>query len=117
MAFALPCYLIGVIWGSPANKVHRALVTSSCMLVAGYLFVSTWIPMDSVTLIPAVIFAVTNVYLGYRSGKIIQHQRKRLFITIATAYLVGLPLGPAGVLLTTIPTTLVVGRKLRSSVD
>lgn len=117
MAFALPCYLLGVIWGSPATQIQRGLITCSCALVAGYLFVSTWIPLDSLSLIPVVVFAATNVYLGYRSGKIIQHHRKPLFLAIATAYLVGLPLGPAGVLLTTIPTTLIAGRKLRSVPD
>ncbi len=117
MAFALPCFLVGVIWGSPATQVQRALLTCICTAGAGYLFASTWFPLDSVTLIPAVIFAATNVYLGYRSGEIIQHHRTRLFLAIATAYLVGLPLGPAGVLLTTIPTTLIAGRKLRRILD
>lgn len=117
MAFALPCYLLGVIWGSPATQVQRTLITCSCTLAAGYLFIATWAPLDNVASIPAVIFATTNVYLGYRSGKIIQHHRKHLFVYIATAYLVGLPLGPAGVLLLTIPTTLVVSRKLRSTAD
>lgn len=116
MAFALPCYLVGVIWGSPATQVQRTLVTCICTVAAGYLFSSIWVPLDSVAHIPAVIFAATNVYLGFRSGKIIQHHHKRLFVTIAAAYLVGLPLGPAGVLLLTIPTTLVAGRKLRSTV-
>ena len=117
MAFALPCFLVGVICVSPTTQVQRWLITSFCTLVAGKLFASTWDLLDSVTSIPAVFFAATNVYLGYRSGKVIQHHRLRLFVSIATAYLVGLPLGPAGVLLTTIPTTLVVGRKLRSIPD
>jgi hypothetical protein len=45
MTFALPCYLLGVIWASDLRGLSRWLISVVCLLVAAFLAFAT-LPLD-----------------------------------------------------------------------
>ena len=64
MAFALPCYLIGVIWGANFTKMDRVRSSVVCSFTAGIFAASTWYSMGLEIIVIAILFAIANVAMG-----------------------------------------------------
>jgi hypothetical protein len=63
----------------------------------------------------AIIFAGTNVALGYKSGRSIKHKRRRIFTVLSVSYMTGLLLGPVGVIILCVPSVLFANRNTASN--
>jgi hypothetical protein len=116
MAFALPCYLLGVTWASDVAGTPRWIVTIACLLIAGALAVATWFPLVPYFVAAGIIFAVLNVALGVKSCRDVAHSRKHIFSGIGIAYGIGLLFGPLGVVILTVPAVLIANRKPAPSI-
>ena len=114
MAFALPCFLVGVAWGSDVSKLVSTTSTIFCSIIAGILAALTWYSMGPEFIVIAIVFAIANVALGYKSSVNIPHNRYRVFGALVASYTVGLFLGPLGIIILTVPSVLIANRSTQS---
>ena len=110
IAFALPCFLAGVVWTSSLDKMRRWMLITVCTLIAGSLAVPNWLSTDPIFVAIAIIFAGANVTLGYKSGRSIKQERSRIFTALCVSYTIGLLLGPLCVIILCVPSVLFANR-------
>lgn len=110
MAFALPCFLVGVVWASDLDQKTRWIITILCTLIAGSLAAANWFSMVPLLVAIAIVFAVVNVFLGYRAGSSVRYKRRRVFASLGVSYTIGLLLGPLGVIILCLPSVLIANR-------
>lgn len=113
MAFALPCYLCGVVWVSNLSAMHRWLLISACLLIAGALSVPIWRTSVPTVAVIALVFIAANALLGAKSSAAICQNRIRIFGSLSISYLLGLLLGPIGVVILCVPSVLIANRSVR----
>ena len=113
-AFALACFLCGVILASDLNSKPRWLAFGLCFLMAAALAEITWHSLVPINIAIETVFAITNGVLGFKAGKSVVHQRLRIFGALSIWYSLGLVLGPLGVILLTVPIVLVTNRNVAS---
>jgi hypothetical protein len=116
MAFALPCYLCGAVWASDLNSTHRWLLIFTCIVIAGALAVPIWLAMVPSMAVIALVFMSANIWLGAKSCSAIFRNRSRIFGTLSVAYLLGLLLGPIGVVILCVPSVLIANRSVRPEI-
>lgn len=117
MIFALPCYLLGVVWGSEIRGSMHWLISIPCALVGSFFAVVTWFPLVPYNVSAAVVFAVGNFILGMKSCRDVIHKQRRIFTVLSLSYLTGLLLGPFGVVILCVPTTLIANRNTREMLE
>ena len=110
MAFALPCYLIGVAWASDLAQSHRWTLTIVCAVVAAWLAAVIWLSLDLYFVAVATLFAIVNVTLGFKSCVGVVHNRRRIFAALGASYAIGVLLGPLGVIIFAVPSVLLANR-------
>ena len=110
MAFALPCFLVGVTWASDLDPTRRWLLTIVCVIIAGSLATVTWFPLVPIFLAIATVFAIVNIILGAKASNGIVNRRSRIFGTLGVSYSLGLLLGPLGIIIITVPALLIANR-------
>ncbi len=110
MVFSLLCYLSGVVWASDLNGTYRWLLMSVCLVIAGAIAVPVWLGAPPAMVLIALLLLGANVWLGAKSCAAISRKRTRLFCTLSVSYLLGLLLGPAGVVLFCVPSVLIANR-------
>ncbi len=116
MAFALPCYLCGVFWASRLNSTHRWLLIATCALIAIALAIPVWLRTIPSLAVIAFVFMVVNIVLGVKSCWAIPWSRRRVFGTLSIAYILGLLLGPIGVVILCVPSVLIADRTAKPEV-
>jgi hypothetical protein len=89
-AFALPCFVTGVIWTSDLGRAKYLVIFA--LLTIAFAIAATLIPHEryTITMLPA--FGVANVYLGILAGRDIIHSRARIFLALGAGYSIGLML-------------------------
>ena len=107
MAFALPCFLVGVAWGSELSEKSRWTLIIVCSILSGLLAAVTWYSMGPDFIVIAILFTIVNVALGYKSGGSVLHNRFRIFGALVVSFTIGLLLGPIGIIILTVPSVLI----------
>jgi len=115
IAFALPCFLAGVVWTSSLDQMRRWMLIAVCTLIAGALAVPNWLSTNPIFVAIAIIFAGANVALGYKPRRSIKHKRHRIFTALSVSYTIGLLLGPLGVTILCVPSVLFANRNTASN--
>jgi hypothetical protein len=113
LAFALPCFLVGVAWGAQLSEKLRWIVTIVCSIVSGLLAAATWYSMGPVFIAIAGLFTIANITLGYKSGVSVLHNRFRIFGSLVVSFTIGLLLGPIGIIILTVPSVLIANRNVQ----
>ncbi len=113
MAFAIPCYLVGVAWSSELRGASRWCLTSLCVLIARVLAVVIWFPPMSYLFVAAIVYAVANVMLGAKSCRCVPLNRCRIISALSIAYTAGLLHGSLGIVMLTVPSVMNANRTSR----
>lgn len=114
MAFALPCFLVGVAWGSELSEKSRSIIMIVCSILSGLIAAATWYSMDAMQIAIAILFTMVNMMLGYKSGVSVLYHRRRVFGALVASYAFGLMLGPIGIIILTVPSVLIANRNSQS---
>lgn len=113
MACALPCFLCGVFLATGLNRIRRLLLSSACLVIAGILAVQIWMTPAPYVAVLAMVFMTANTLLGAKCCSSILRNRGHIFGSLSVAYLLGLLLGPLGVVILCVPTVLIANRSVR----
>lgn len=110
LAFALPCFLAGVVLTSRLDRRHGLMLIILCTLIAGAFAVPNWLSVDRIFATIAIMFAGACVALGYQSGRSIKYKRRQIFVALTVSYTIGLLLGPIGVVILCVPSVAFANR-------
>ena len=115
MFFALPTFFAGVAWSSEMTRAARVAACFACgvvgvVLAATIWSFATWSFPDVYFPISAIVFAIANVTLGVLASRRVSHYRRRVFAALGLSYAAGVPLGPLGCMLFSIPSVLIASR-------
>lgn len=115
MVFALPTFFAGVAWRCDMRFVARVVACIACGVIGVGIAsmtwsFSTWSIPDVYFPVAAIALAIGNVTLGVLACQHVTRQRRRIFATLGVSYLLGVPFGPLGCLLFTIPSVLIADR-------
>jgi hypothetical protein len=113
MAFALPCFLFGAAWASGSSIKCKCGFAIFFSIAASAIATCIWLPPDALFTPIAILFTLANIVIGYQSARSICRKRRRVFAALGLSYLIGVPLGPLGVVVLSIPSVLLAN----SSVD
>ena len=110
LAFALPCFLVGVAWGSDLSRKSRWIFTIALSILSGLFAAMTWNSMGPIYSVIAIFFTIVNISLGYKSGVSVVRNRFRIFGTLVVSFTLGLLLGPIGIIILVVPSVLIANR-------
>lgn len=114
-AYALPCFLIGVVLASDLDATPRWALAIMFMIIAGLLATAIWSSLGPVFWVIATVVTIVNILLGVKACSNIVYHRRRIFGALSVAYAFGLLFGPVGAVILSVPAVLIANRD--SSVD